>query len=99
MKKISVIGATLVGAAKLLATPVSLHQSRDTGLSLSVDKAQAVIGRPLTPGSVAGAVGRLMPVNRIVGKAVIGHVDLLTAGPLTTCPTLGGFPLRHEHRE
>jgi hypothetical protein len=26
----------------------------------------------------AGAVGRLMPVNRIVGKAVIGHVDLLT---------------------
>jgi hypothetical protein len=24
------------------------------------------------------AVGRLMPVNRIVGKAVIGHVDLLT---------------------
>jgi hypothetical protein len=54
MKKISVIGATLVGAAMLLATPVSLHQSRDTGLSLSVDKAQAVIGRPLSPGSVAG---------------------------------------------
>jgi hypothetical protein len=54
MKEISVIGATLVGAAVLLATPVSLHQSRDTGLSLSVDKAQAVIGRPLTPGSVAG---------------------------------------------
>ena len=48
MKKISVIGATLVGAALLLATPVSLHQSRDTGLSLSVDKAQAVIGRPLS---------------------------------------------------
>jgi hypothetical protein len=54
MKKISVIGATLVGAAMLVATPVSLHQSRDTGLSLSVDKAQAVIGRPLSPGSVAG---------------------------------------------
>ena len=54
MKKISVIGATLVGAAVLLATPVWLHQSRDTGLSLSVDKAQAVIGRPLSPGSVAG---------------------------------------------
>jgi hypothetical protein len=54
MKKISVIGATLLGAAVLVATPVSLHQYRDTGLSLSVDKAQAVIGRPLTPGSVAG---------------------------------------------
>jgi hypothetical protein len=54
MKKISMIGATLLGAAVLLATPVSLHQSRDTGLSLSVDKAQAVIGRPLSPGSIAG---------------------------------------------
>ena len=54
MKKISVIGATLLGAAVLVATPVSLHQYRDTGLSLSVDKAQAVIGRPLSAGSVAG---------------------------------------------
>ncbi len=54
MKKISVIGATLLGAAVLWAAPISLHQSQDKGLSLSVDKAQARIGRPLTPGSVAG---------------------------------------------
>ena len=54
MKKISMIGATLVGAAVLCAAPISLHQSQDKGLSLSVDKAQARIGRPLTPGSVAG---------------------------------------------
>ena len=54
MKKISMIGATLVGAAVLCAAPISLHQSLDKGLSLSVDKAQARIGRPLTPGSVAG---------------------------------------------
>ena len=33
-----------------------------------------------------------MPVNRIVGKAVIGHVDLPYAGPLTACPHLAGFP-------
>jgi len=50
MKKISVIGATLLGAAVLCAAPISLHKD----LSLSVDKARAVIGRPLTPGSVAG---------------------------------------------
>ena len=49
MKKISVIGATLVAAAVLCAAPISLQ-----GLSLSVDKARAVVGRPLTPGSVAG---------------------------------------------
>src|SRR6188472_1491877 len=54
MKKISVITATLVGAAVLCAAPISLHQSQDKGLTLSVDKARAVIGRPLTPGSVAG---------------------------------------------
>ena len=54
MKKISVIGATLVAAAMLCAAPISLHQSQDKGLSLSVDKAQARIGRPLTPGSIAG---------------------------------------------
>jgi hypothetical protein len=39
MKKISVIGATLVGAVVLSAAPISLHQSQDKGLSLSVDKA------------------------------------------------------------
>jgi hypothetical protein len=54
VKKISVIGATLVAAAVLCAAPISLHQSQDKGLSLSVDKALARIGRPLTPGSVAG---------------------------------------------
>jgi hypothetical protein len=54
MKKISVIGATLVGAAVLCAAPISLQLSQDKGLTLSVDKARARIGRPLTPGSVAG---------------------------------------------
>src|SRR4249920_2785907 len=54
MKKISVIGATLLGAAVLCAAPISLHLSQDKGMSLSVDKAQSRIGRPLTPGSVAG---------------------------------------------
>jgi hypothetical protein len=54
MKKMSVIGATLVAAAVLCAAPISLHQSQDKGLTLSVDKARARIGRPLTPGSIAG---------------------------------------------
>ena len=54
MKNISVIGATLVAAAVLCAAPISLHLSQDKGWSLSVDKARARIGRPLTPGSVAG---------------------------------------------
>jgi len=44
MKKLSLIAATLVGAAVLCAAPISLHQSQDKGLSLSVDKAQAYYG-------------------------------------------------------
>jgi hypothetical protein len=54
MKKISVIGATLVAAAVLCAAPISLQLSQEKGLTLSVDKARARIGRPPTPGSVAG---------------------------------------------
>ena len=59
MKNISVIGATLVAAAVLCAAPISLQQSQDKGLSLSVDKAQARIGHPLTPGSIAGVHRRV----------------------------------------
>src|SRR6516162_4851719 len=59
MKKISVIGATLVAAAVLFAAPISLHLSQDKGTSLSVDKAQARIGHPLTPGSIAGVHRRV----------------------------------------
>jgi hypothetical protein len=44
MKKISLIAATLVGAAVLCTSPISLHQAQDKGLSLSVDKAQAYYG-------------------------------------------------------
>ena len=44
MKKISMIAASLVGAAVLCAAPISLHQAPDKGLSLSVDKAQARYG-------------------------------------------------------
>ena len=59
MKKLSVIGATLMAAAMLCAAPISLHQSQDKGLTLSLDKARAVIGRPLTPGSIAGVHRRV----------------------------------------
>ena len=55
MKKIGIVGATLVGALILCATPLSLYQSQDRGLSVSLDKADARVGRPLTPVSVAGA--------------------------------------------
>jgi hypothetical protein len=54
MKNIRMIGATLIGAAILVVAPVSLHQSPDKSVLVSLNSAEAVIGRPLTPGSVAG---------------------------------------------
>jgi hypothetical protein len=55
MHKLTLIGATLLGAAVLSASPVSVKWSPEKTLSVSLDKAHAVVGRPATPGSVAGA--------------------------------------------
>ena len=46
MKKISIIGV-LMGAAMLCAIPISLNQSPDKGLSISLNSAEARIGRPV----------------------------------------------------
>ena len=48
------VGATALFACVLCATPVSLRFSPEGNVALSVDSAAAVIGRPLTPMSVAG---------------------------------------------
>lgn len=58
MKKVNMVGATLLAAAILSASPVSLNWSTDNGLSISQNKANAVIGRPATPRSVAGVARR-----------------------------------------
>jgi len=75
MKKLNVVGATLVVAAMLSAAPLSLHWSPARTLSLSVDRANARIGRPLTPGSIAGVhrrVHRRAYYGAAVGAATVG---------------------------
>jgi len=58
MKSLTTLG--VVAAATLFcAAPVSLHWSPAKSPSLSVDTADARIGRPLTPGSVAGVNRRV----------------------------------------
>jgi hypothetical protein len=54
MRKLVLIGAAVVGAAIVSAFPISVQLSGEKNLSVSLDKAYAVVGRPLTPGSVAG---------------------------------------------
>jgi hypothetical protein len=53
MKTSSLFGIA-AGAVMLAATPLSLHWSATPLPSVSLDKADARVGRPLTPMSVAG---------------------------------------------
>ena len=57
MHKLALIGATVIGAVVLSASPISVKWSAET-LSVSQDKAVAEVGRPATPGSVAGVARR-----------------------------------------
>jgi hypothetical protein len=70
MKKLSVLGV-IVGATVMCAAPVSLRWLPAQTPSLTVDKANAVIGRPLTPGSVAGVNRRVH--RRAYRRGYYGH--------------------------
>ena len=70
MKKLTLLGVVL-SAALLAAAPVSLHWLPAKTLSLSLDKAEARVGRPLTPGSVAG-VNRRVHRRAYYGAAAVG---------------------------
>ncbi len=61
----------VVTAALLTGIPASPHYSATTMLSLSLDRAEARIGRPLTPGSVAG-VNRRVHRRAYYGAAAAG---------------------------
>ena len=58
MKKLSVL-SIMVGGALLAAVPLSPQWSAEKNLVLSLDRADARIGRPLTPGSIAGVNRRV----------------------------------------
>jgi hypothetical protein len=53
MKKVNMIGI-IVGAAVLTAAPLSLQWSQGKNVAVSLDRADARVGRPLTATSVAG---------------------------------------------
>ncbi len=54
MRKLVLIGVTVVATAVFSASPISVKWSGEKNLSISQDRAFAVVGRPATPGSVAG---------------------------------------------
>jgi hypothetical protein len=70
MNKLGLIGLTLAGALLCTAAPVSLHWWPAKTPSLALDTANARIGRPLTPMSVAG-VNRRMHRRAYYGAAAV----------------------------
>ncbi|MGY8632227.1 hypothetical protein RAD15_07000 [Bradyrhizobium sp. 14AA] len=75
--------AKLIGlfitAALFTAAPLSFHTSPVDGLAVSVDTAEARVGRPLTPGSVAG-VNRRVHRRAYYGAAAVGAAGAAAYG-------------------
>ena len=71
MKQISLKRLLLAAAIVTFGAAGSIDWSAKQGLSFSVESAQARVGRPLTPVSVAG-VARRTTRRAVVGGAVVG---------------------------
>jgi hypothetical protein len=71
MRKISVKQASLASAALAFGILASINWSPGEGPSVGVESAQARVGRPLTPVSVAG-VARRSTRRAVVGGAAVG---------------------------
>ena len=78
MKKIGIKQALLATATLAFGTLASINWSPGEGLTLAVDSAQARVGRPLTPVSVAG-VARRQTRRAVVGGAAVGAAAAGTA--------------------
>jgi hypothetical protein len=59
-------------AAMLSVLPFSIDVSKNNGFSVAADQAQARVGRPLTPGSVAG-VARRTTRRTVARHSYYGH--------------------------
>jgi hypothetical protein len=70
MKRLTAVSTVVMGAAILCAAPFSLQWSQKT-VTLSLDSAEARLGRPLTPLSVAG-VHRRAYRRAVYGTAAYG---------------------------
>ncbi len=71
MKRVNLLLVTLSAALVLAAAPVSLQFSPEAAPTVSVGQAQARVGRPLTPMSVAG-VNRRVHRRAYYGAAASG---------------------------
>jgi hypothetical protein len=78
MRKIGVKQVLLATVAVACGVLGSLEWSQSNGPSVSIESAQARVGRPLTPVSVAG-VARRTTRRAVVGGAAVGAAAVGTA--------------------
>jgi hypothetical protein len=71
MKQANPCRAAIAISVFACATLISVNWTDQNGVSLSVESAQARVGRPLTPGSVAG-VYRRQGRRAAIGAAAVG---------------------------
>jgi hypothetical protein len=81
--------AALAASAVACAALFSFGWSEQRGISLSVESAQARVGRPLTPVSVAG-VARRHTRRAVYGSGIAGAAVIGTAGAVAAAPYYGG---------
>jgi hypothetical protein len=86
MKKVRV--AALAVSAFACAAIFSFDWSQD-GISISVESAQARVGRPLTPVSVAG-VARRHTRRAVYGAGIAGAAVVGTGAAVAAAPYYGG---------
>ena len=81
--------AALAASAFACTALLSFGWSEQGGLSLSVESAQARVGRPLTPVSVAG-VARRQTRRAVYGAGIAGAAVVGTAAAVAAAPYYGG---------
>jgi hypothetical protein len=89
MKLSRLATASFACAAFVGAAMFSIGSSADGSLSIGVSDAQARVGRPLTPVSVAG-VARRTTRRAVVGTAVVGGA--VVGGAVVARPRCGYYP-------
>jgi hypothetical protein len=89
MKQTGLRKVAIAASAFVCAAVLSFGGSEQGGVSLSVESAQARVGRPATPASVAG-VARRQTRRAAVGAGAAGAAAVGTAGAIAVGPFYGG---------
>ena len=94
MTKISLTKIAIAVSTFACAGLLSVEWSAQRGVSLSIDEAQARVGRPLTPVSVAGVArrqNRRAAYGYGVGAGVAGAAAVATAGAVAGATSPGYY--------